>query len=145
MQCRFVKVEETYKLRLEVLKTCEEYVYKYQGDFDKNTYHLATFEQHKMVGIVSLFLHTSNTLFEKNQMQLRGMAVSNNTQKSGIGSFLLTKAQEFAKEKDINVIWCNARDYSVGFYQKLGYQTIGEKFFIENVCDHYVMFKKIDE
>ena len=129
---------ETSKLRLEVLKTCEEYEYKYQGDFDKNTIHLAAFKSNNLIGIVSL-MKTSNNSFKGKQMQLRGMAIQKSYQGKNIGAKLINKCVLFCSDREINLIWCNAREESVDFYKKQGFEIHGESFHIKNVGTHYLM------
>ena len=129
---------ETYKLRLEVLKTCEEYAYKYQGDFDKNTIHIGAFENNNLIGIVSL-MKTSNNSFKGKQMQLRGMAIIKSSQGKSVGAKLINKCVLFCRDRQIDLIWCNARKESVDFYKKQGFEIHGESFHIKNVGIHYVM------
>ena len=44
----------------------------------------------------------------------------------GLGSYLLKKVEEFAKEKGTTMILTNAGDWNVGFFQKNGYLLRGE-------------------
>lgn len=134
--------EETYKLRLKVLKTCEEYEYKYQNDFDDTTVHFGAFRNEENIGIVSV-MENNHPYFKGKQMQLRGMAVLNSEQGNGVGNDLIKALIKESVVRKSDLIWCNARDYSVKFYEKQGFKTKGEKFFIKNVCDHYVMFLQL--
>jgi predicted GNAT family N-acyltransferase len=134
---------ETYKLRLEVLKTCEQYQYKYQGDFDKSTIHFAAFKNNDNIGIVSL-MENKNVLLKGKQVQLRGMAVSKIQQSKGVGKLLITKIISEGKKRKAAIVWCNARENVVAFYKKQGFKILGERFFIENVCYHYLMYKQLD-
>jgi hypothetical protein len=36
-------------------------------------------------------------------------------------------------------VWCNARTPAVGFYEKLGFSTIGEEFELPPIGPHYLM------
>lgn len=142
MQIKKITAEQTYKLRLAVLKTCDDYIYKYQGDFNDSTTHFAVFEHQENLGIVSL-MENKHDYFNGKQLQLRGMAVLKNAQGKGVGQKLI---QAFITESTIlkaDIIWCNARDYSIEFYKKQGFKIEGEKFFIKNVCDHYVMYLQL--
>jgi ribosomal protein S18 acetylase RimI-like enzyme len=136
-----ITTEETYPIRLQVLKTNEKYPYKYQGDFDKKTKHLGIFDNDKLIGIITL-MEANHPKLPKNGLQLRGMAILPEYQKKGIGKLLLQHVEKTAKNYDL--LWCNARDYVVGFYNSLGFTIFGEKFYITNVCDHFVMYKKLN-
>ncbi len=142
MIIKIIKPEETYPLRLEVLKTSKDYIYKYRGDFNDTTIHFSLFEKDKCAGIVSL-MEISNPLFKERQMQLRGMAVSVDFQSKGVGSRLIEKSVSYCQENNIGVVWCNARENAVDFYKNHGFNIIGDKFFIEHVCFHYLMYKEI--
>ncbi len=131
--------EETYPLRLQILKTCDNYKFKYDADFDNKTLHLGAFLNQENVGIVSL-MENKHPYFNGKQIQLRGMAVSIKMQGQKTGSKLIKSFIIESEKRKVNLIWCNARDYSVVFYQKHGFKIKGDKFFIDNVCDHYLMY-----
>lgn len=77
------------------------------------------------------------------QIQLRGMAIDNNYQHQGIGKLLVEKTiPQLASHKESLLIWCNAREHAVSFYERLGFETIGERFWIDDAGFHYVMIKK---
>lgn len=136
-----IKPKDTYNLRLDVLKTSDKYVYRYKGDFNKNTKHLGAFFNKELVGIVTVL---KNKILQSNQkqIQIRGMAVLPKFQNKNIGKQLI----EFVEReyKGYSIIWCNARHYAVKFYTNLGFKIKGEKFYIENVCFHYKMIKKLN-
>ena len=137
-----IEAEQTYPLRLNVLKTNDKYQYKYQGDFDKSTKHLGIYNKDFLIGIVTI-IPNEHPKLPKNAIQLRGMAVLPEYQKKGIGKLLLEEVEKRYSSKSI--IWCNARDYAVGFYKSLGFTIFGEKFYIKNVCDHFVMYKRLNQ
>ena len=134
-----IKAKETYPLRLSVLKTCEAYIYQYQGDFNQTTQHFGAFINDKLIGIVSL-MQSDNPLFKGNQMQLRGMAVAINQQGKAIGAKLVLHVKEICKQQNVDILWCNAREKAVDFYQKQAFEIIGQSFDIEHVGMHYTMY-----
>ena len=83
-----ISAEETYPLRLAVLKTGDAYKYQYKGDLDKNTIHLAAIQKNEIIGIVSL-MKTDNATLTKKQLQIRGMAVAKKWQNKNIGQQLI--------------------------------------------------------
>ena len=72
------------------------------------------------------------------------MAILESFQKNGYGQQLIERAEEISKQKNTDLIWLNAREKAVTFYQKLGYEVFSKPFDIVNIGLHYVMFKKID-
>jgi len=141
-QIKEISAEETFPIRLEVLRKNIPIPYEFNGDFDDETFHLGVFKNDKLIA-VSSYMKASNKNFEGNQYQLRGMATLKEYQGFGAGKLMLEKAVQILKEKNTHVLWCNARIAAVDFYKKQGFQTFGEKFEISYVGEHYVMLKKI--
>jgi GNAT superfamily N-acetyltransferase len=134
---------ETYTVRQEVLRkgkpieTCH-----FIGDDASTTTHFGLFEDETIIGVVSVYKANSPLFSEKTQFQIRGMAVLENFQSKGYGEQLLKTAENFCWEEKANLIWFNAREKAVSFYQKSGYKIVGDSFDIPNVGIHFVMFKK---
>jgi len=134
---------ETFSVRQPVLRpgknieTCH-----FDGDNLSTAKHFGYFEDENLAGIASLFKSSSELFKEKEQFQLRGMAVLSNFQKKGIGEKLVNYAENDAKNKNANLIWFNAREIAVPFYQKLGYEITGQSFDISDIGKHFVMFKR---
>ena len=152
MKCNMLIIKEinpsqTHEIRLEVLRKNIALPVIFTGDDDPSTIHLGVFLNDKLVAISS-FMQSQNTLFEGKQYQLRGMATLPEHRGLGAGSKMMLKAFELLKQRNTDVLWCNARIVAVDFYKKLGLKTIGDKFEIKPIGDHYVMaiaIKKIDE
>ena len=142
IQIKEISAKETFPVRLEVLRKNIPLPFEFKGDFDENTFHLGAFKNDKLIA-VSSYMMAENKNFEGNQCQLRGMATLTEYQGFGAGKLMLEKAVQILKEKNNNILWCNARIVAVDFYKKQGFQTFGEKFEISPVGEHYVMFKKI--
>ena len=138
-----ISTQETFPIRLEVLRKNIPLPYEFNGDYDSETFHLGAFKDEELIA-VSSYMEASNSNFEGNQYQLRGMATLTEYQGFGAGKLMLQKAFLILKEKNINVLWCNARIAAVDFYKKQGFQTFGEKFEISYVGEHYVMFKELN-
>ena len=142
MIIKSITAKETYPLRLSVLKTCDAYIYKYQGDLDKDTLHFGAFKKEVLIGVVSL-MKTANNSFKGKQIQLRGMAVATDYQGKSIGKALVSYVKETCKQQELDILWCNAREKAVSFYKKQGFKTIGKLFYIKNVGMHYIMSTEI--
>ncbi|PKP09398.1 MAG: N-acetyltransferase [Bacteroidetes bacterium HGW-Bacteroidetes-3] len=139
IQIKEISANETFPIRLEVLRKDIPLPYEFNGDYDENTFHLGAFKNDKLIA-VSSYMKESNKNFEGNQYQLRGMATLMEYQGFGAGKLMLKQAFGILKGKKINILWCNARIAAVDFYKKQGFQTFGKKFEIPFVGEHYVMF-----
>jgi N-acetylglutamate synthase-like GNAT family acetyltransferase len=70
------------------------------------------------------------------------MAVAEHCQHKGVGEALLCYLEEKAKTLGVRIIKLNAREKSVGFYTKLGYQMIGPGHVLYGEIKHYKMEKR---
>lgn len=84
--------------------------------------HFGLFEQNQILAVVVF-----NPL-GKNKLKLRQMAVSNNHQGQGLGKMLVQSAELEVAKVGYKEIEMAAREAAIGFYQTLGYQTIGDNF-----------------
>ena len=58
----------------------------------------------------------------------------------GLGTLLLTKALEYFKDNGVKTVVLNSQKTAVRFYQKLGFNTVGDEF-IEAGIPHIKMVK----
>ena len=132
--------QETINLRNQILREPIGLIFSEQDlNDEKDAFHIGCFlsKNDKLVGACFLTPHTDVTL------KLRQMAVDSGYQKMGIGSKLITFAEEFAKEKGYQHIYLHARKEALEFYKKLGY-TVESEEFTEVGIPHFEMLKKLD-
>ncbi|HLF52147.1 GNAT family N-acetyltransferase [Flavobacterium sp.] len=135
---------ETFSVRHPVLRagkpieSCH-----FDGDDLETTRHFGFFQENNLIGVISIFKAQNKLFDEESQFQIRGMAVLEDHQKKGFGETLVRHAENYIKGQNGAMIWFNARIVAVGFYEKLGYQIIGDSFDIADVGEHYIQFKKI--
>lgn len=79
---------------------------------------------------------------DNSSLRLRQMAVQNNLQGKGIGASMMNFAELLSRDKGYKKVIMHARETAVGFYEKLGYKVVGDKF-TEVTIPHYVMEKKL--
>ncbi|TDD78689.1 GNAT family N-acetyltransferase [Flavobacterium caseinilyticum] len=115
----------------------------FEGDTLETTVHFGLFEAKNLLGVISLFEAKNDLFTSKKQFQIRGMAVLKQHQKKGFGEKLIMNSEKYCRDQNANLIWFNAREAAIGFYQKMGYQVKGLPFEIKNVGKHIVMFKEI--
>ncbi|MGG6232025.1 GNAT family N-acetyltransferase [Tenacibaculum sp. SDUM215027] len=134
-----ISAQETYNIRLTVLRNNVDLPYKFKEDEHESTFHLGAFHNNKLVGIAS-FIQNKTDVIKGEQFQLRGMATLPEVRGMGAGRMLVEEAKSVLKSKDITTLWCNARKEATGFYESLGFTIIGEEFEVEQVGLHYKMY-----
>jgi GNAT superfamily N-acetyltransferase len=143
MKIKKISSVETYPVRHEVLRkgkpieTCQ-----FKDDDDENTTHFGLYLEDKLVGIISIFKEKNNLFSKTNQFQIRGMAVLEEFQGKGLGVKLVKEAENHCISLNADLIWFNARENAVPFYEKLDYKIIGDSFLIPDVGIHFAMYKK---
>ncbi len=136
-----INSSETLPIRKEILRPDIDLPCEFKGDNDAETFHLGAIHNEEVIGVVS-FIRSDNSIFTKNQYQMRGMAIVAAHRKRGIGKMLIQEALDLLEKKEVAVLWCNARETAVQFYEKFGFKTLGEKFMIDHIGTHYLMYYK---
>jgi predicted GNAT family N-acyltransferase len=114
----------------------------FEGDDLETTQHFGLYIKQELVGIISLFKKSNLHFLEKNQYQIRGMAVLENQRKKDFGKALIVHCEKQCKDQSVELIWFNARIEASGFYEKMRYKKTGTVFEIPDVGKHILMFKK---
>jgi N-acetylglutamate synthase-like GNAT family acetyltransferase len=79
---------------------------------------------------------------EPGVVRLRQLAVLNNLQGKGVGTAILQFSENLARDLGYKKITMHARKNTVDFFEKLGYQTVGDEF-IEITIPHFEMMKEL--
>lgn len=77
-------------------------------------------------------------------VRLRQMAVLSGFQGKGIGRVLMQFAENVARDRGFKKLTMHARESAIGFYEKLGYKKIGERF-EEVTIPHFMMEKDLNQ
>jgi|TARA_B100001113_G_scaffold49396_1_gene35762 predicted GNAT family N-acyltransferase len=85
--------------------------------YEESAFHLIGVINKKIIACGRL--HFNN----RDEAQIRYMAVSENLQGTGIGKQILRLLEENARENNAKKIVLNARDHAIGFYETSGYKT----------------------
>lgn len=112
MDVKKINASDTWQIRHEVMWPDQPFEFV-QLEEDNLGIHFGVFEEDKLVSIVSCFM-------EEKEMQFRKLATLEEYQGKGIASHLLKYILEFAKEKGVEKVWCNARTNKKSFYEKFG-------------------------
>ena len=131
---RFATTAEVRPLRLEVLRahTTNKTV-DFEGDEDVTTRHLVAVDSHgEIVGVSTWLERPLDQQPHLRALQLRGMATATSVQNQGIGALILAAGVDYALSLNADLMWANARDQALNFYNRNGFVTNGEGF-IESV------------
>lgn len=142
---RRISAGDTYPIRQQVLrpgKPLEEV--HFAGDDDEDSFHLGAFVEGELLGITSFMKNRQKYFQEEHQYQMRGMAVMPQAQGKKVGQQLVREGERILREeKEVRILWFNARESAEQFYAKNGYRTQGDYFEIPDVCTHIVMYKAL--
>jgi GNAT superfamily N-acetyltransferase len=144
MRIRFIRTEETYPLRLLVLRpggVVEDCVWA--NDRLEGSFHLAAQLGEHRVSVGSFYPEKHPDLKGWKQFRLRGMATHPDFQGQGAGTRLLRFALEHLKAQHADRLWCNARIKAVPFYEALGFVKEGPEFDIPGIGGHYLMHRPV--
>jgi predicted GNAT family N-acyltransferase len=136
-------IEEVIPLRHRILRKGRPIeTASFAEDHFESTLHFGLYNEHG--NIICCLMMTPNLYKGLDAWQLRGMATDEKWQGKGIGSELVKKSiaavQEISKK---SLLWCNARESAVGFYEKLGWKIDSELFTIEPIGPHYKMIASL--
>ncbi|MET3025550.1 GNAT family N-acetyltransferase [Flavobacterium sp. UW10123] len=120
MEIRTIKASDTWQIRHEVMWPDQPFEFV-QLEEDDSGFHFGVFEEDKLVSIVSCFI-------EGKEMQFRKLATLEEYQGKGIATSLLKHILKFAKSKDLQKVWCNARSNKKSFYEKMGLMDTHKTF-----------------
>lgn len=139
-----INFNETFPVRHPVLRAGKpvESCF-FDGDDLISTVHFGLFDNSKLTGVISIFRNKNSTFRAENQFQIRGMAVLKESQRKNFGKQLLQQGESYILSQKGNLIWFNARENAVPFYQNSGYEIWGDPFEIKDIGTHYIMYKKL--
>ena len=140
---RRAKLDEIFQVRWDVLRPNRpREVACFPGDDAPETIHVGAFDAgERNVGCATA---TRVDWQGEPAWQLRGMGIVKDLQSGGVGRSLLAELEELVRHASpIRLIWCNAREEAVGFYEKQGWAVASERFMIEDVGPHFKMTKRL--
>ena len=127
--------EETLSLRKRILRDPLRLEWSEEEKaWEARERHFVLREEGRVIGCV-----VARDLGE-NVFKLRQMAVEPQRQKAGLGRVLLERVEGLLIGEGVTGFELNARDLAVGFYEKLGYQRVGDEF-VEVSIPHWKMEK----
>lgn len=142
MIAKQIKPEQTQPLRHLVLWSHIEKKENCTIDIDHrdDAFHLGVFLSDELVAVGSFFATPTPKLEATNQYQLRALATHPSYRGMGAGEAIIARSLEILREKNQDVLWCNARIKSVGFYEHMGFCQIDELYELPHVGYHKLMW-----
>ncbi len=132
---------QTHDLRRQVLRDGRpEADVDFPGDRVPGAFHLGVLDDAgAVVGVASLSPEPTPHRPGKRGVRLRGMAVDPRYRGTGAGSALLAAAVERARTAGHEVLWANARDTALAFYEQRGWAVVGEGFVHVDLPHHVAL------
>lgn len=93
-----------------------------QLDAEKDEFHFAAFDGDKLVGCLLM------RAIDNKEMKMRQVAVDEDYQGKGVGKKLVLNSEKFVSAKGFSLITLHARKTAVPFYEKVGYEIVGDEF-----------------
>nr|WP_204331729.1 GNAT family N-acetyltransferase [Geodermatophilus sabuli] len=115
------------------------------GDDDPATLHLAA-RRHDgaVVGVVRLAAAPCPWRPDaRAPWQLRGMATDPAVRGTGAGRALVEAGLALVADRGADLVWCNARETAVGFYERMGFTVLTGPFDVEPIGPHLGMLKDL--
>ena len=142
IEIKLINPQLTHKIRNEVLwphkdlKDC-----MINEDLQSNTFHVGVFLNTEIISIGTFIKKTNNIFIDiKDQYRLRAMATSKIHQGKSMGIKLIDFAINFLREKNMKLLWCDARKIAIPFYEKMGFKTHGDYYNIPKIGLHKLMY-----
>lgn len=137
-----ISAEETRYIRHQVLWSHIENTEDCVIDIDHrdDAIHLGAFENGELLAVCSLFRMKTSKLNYEQQYRLRAMGSLEKARGKGAGKAIIQEALQQTKERGVDVLWCDAREVALGFYEKLGFQRIDEWYEVPKVGRHQLMY-----
>lgn len=126
---RPITLAETQAVRLNVLRRgTPSREANYDGDDDSSTVHIGAEKDGRIVATSTWLVVPWQLDTSVSAVQLRGMAVLDDLQNSGVGRALIKAGIAHAQTIGARYVWAKARDSAIYFYERCGFSVVGDQF-----------------
>ena len=133
-------VEDTHGVRRRVLRDHRpDAGVDLPEDRLPGTVHLGVVDDGAVVAVATVLPEPTEFRPDASAARLRGMAVERHLQGQGVGTLLLDAVVDWARRQGHQVLWANGRDSALGFYERHGWQAVGEGFTTLDLPHHVVL------
>ena len=141
---RKVEAKKVRPLRHSELRKGQDFsTTSYLKDYEEDTFHMACIVDDKIVTCATFYPEKSIKIKSDNTYRLRGMATDSSFQRKGYATGLMNESFKELKNRDCDMVWCNARLVAVDFYKSVGFKITGDLFDIAGIGPHYYMYKEL--
>ena len=137
-----IAAEQTRSIRHKVLwphKSClEECVL--DTDHLENAFHVGVWRHTELISTGSFFPQQHPHFSQGIQYRLRAMATKSGHHGMGSGRALLEYGLRILRQRNTELLWCDARLGAVGFYERLGFQLRDEIYQVPQIGPHKLMW-----
>ncbi len=121
---------------LENVEACQ-----IQPDTADTTFHVAALLKGKVVGVATFIVDVNEKFKEPHQYRLRAMATAQEVRGYGVGARIVDFAINELKQKNVKLLWCDARLIATGFYEKQHFKIKGKTYEVPKIGPHKLMYK----
>lgn len=111
-------------------------IYNDKLEVDEQDSHIGAFLGEELVGVLVL------TRLSDTDVKMRQVAVAEKMQSQGVGTLMVSFAENVARAAGYTTMVLHARKTAVPFYLKQGYAPVGDEF-LEIDIPHYEMWKEL--
>jgi GNAT superfamily N-acetyltransferase len=137
-----IDAQRTHDLRRRVLREgMPDQNVDFAHDRDPGAIHLAALEGERVVAVATFWPEPAPAVIDAHgaAVRLRGMAVDPEWQGQGLGRLLMKHAYALLPRRGFDLLWANARDTAIGFYERMGMDVVGEGFVAVGLPHHVVV------
>ncbi len=126
---RRITLEEATPVRLDVLRRgTPSRDATYDGDNEPSALHIGAEMSGAVIATSTWLMRPWQNDTEALAVQLRGMAVLDSAQNTGVGKALIDAGIAHARSIGARYVWAKARDSALYFYERCGFSVEGEQF-----------------
>lgn len=142
---RTAELADVMALRVRVLRKGTPVTHcNYPEDDLSDVVHLAIFGNEGAIGTSTWFSKECPESPGIPAVQLKGMAVDEHLQGSGLGALLVQAGLDLARSRGARIVWARARDSALGFYERLGFEAAGDGFVDEPTgMPHHIVVHEV--
>lgn len=131
-------VEKCYALRKIIFVQGQQVPIELEKDEKDSisTHFLLLDDYSEPIGVGRIYSENKNAIVGR-------LGIVENNRKNGSGLFLMQTIIDHCKEQDFENIILGAQEHAIGFYEKLGFDTISERYMDANI-PHFKMQLKLN-
>ena len=142
---RRLELEQVIDLRVRVLRRGTPFTHaNYPEDSYPDAVHFGIERDGEVIATSTWFAKECPEVPGVPAVQLKGMAVHDTLQDSGLGAALIEHGIAHARDQGARLVWARARDSALYFYERRGFAVVGEGFMDEPTgMPHHIVTREI--